>query len=103
LFCADCGNKLYFVHGRTMEKKNFNFICSRNRKHLGEDVFSPHTIRECVLDEIVLYQIRRVTYEARKNTSEFVKLIQQKSTADNRKELKAKCKELDKSVKRNLN
>ena len=101
LFCADCGNKLYFVHGRTMEKKNFNFICSRNRKHLGEDVCSPHTIRECVLDEIVLDQIRSATYAARKNTKAFAELIQQKSNAENRKELTAKSKELAKAEKRN--
>ncbi len=101
LFCADCGNKLYFVHGRTMEKKNFNFICSRNRKHLGEDVCSPHTIRECVLDEIVLDQIRSATYAARKNTKTFAELIQQKSNAENRKELTAKSKELAKAEKRN--
>ena len=101
LYCADCGSKLYFVRGRTMEPDAFNFICSRYRKHMGEKQCTPHSIREIALDEIILEEIRRVTSEARKHTAEFVRFISQKSSSENRKELNAKLSEQGKLTKRN--
>ena len=101
LFCADCGNKMYFVQGRTIKKSLFSFVCSRNRKHMGEDICTPHTVREQALDELVLEQIREATYEARTNTDAFVSYISKKSSSDSKKELKAKTKELGKLKKRN--
>lgn len=80
LYCADCNNKLYFVRGHTMEVKNFNFVCSRYRKHMGEEICTPHSIREVVLDEIVLEEIRRTTYYARSKTNEFAEFINKKSS-----------------------
>ena len=53
-----------------------------------------HQIREVVLDEIVLEELRRTTYYARAHTAEFVEFINQKSSAENRKELNAKSSEL---------
>ena len=101
LFCADCGNKMYFQRGHTVDPKNFSFVCSRNRKHMGEDICTPHTIRECILDEIVLDKIREATYFARNNAKEFSKLIYEKNSAEIKKELSQKEKELSKLVKRN--
>ena len=101
LFCADCGSKLYFVRGTTIKPEAYNFICSRYRKHMGEEVCTPHTIREKALDEIVLEEIRSVTYYARANTAQFVSFIQQKSSAESRRELNAKTAELSKLEKRN--
>lgn len=101
LYCADCGSKLYFVRGRTMNPDAFNFICSRYRKHMGEKQCTPHSIREIALDEIILEEIRRVTSEARKHTAEFVRFISQKSSSENRKELNAKLSEQGKLTKRN--
>lgn len=101
LFCADCGSKLYFVRGTTIKPEAYNFICSRYRKHMGEELCTPHTIREKALDEIVLEEIRSVTYYARANTAQFVSFIQQKSSAESRRELNAKTAELSKLEKRN--
>lgn len=101
LYCADCGSKLYFVRGTTIKPEAYNFICSRYRKHMGEELCTPHTIREKALDEIVLEEIRSVTYYARANTVQFVSFIQQKSSAESRRELKAKTAELSKLEKRN--
>lgn len=94
LFCADCGSKLYFVRGTTIKPEAYNFICSRYRKHMGEELCTPHTIREKALDEIVLEEIRSVTYYARAQTEQFVSFIQQKSSAESRRELNAKKAEL---------
>ena len=101
LYCADCGSKLYFVRGKSITPENYNFICSRHRKHLGEEVCTAHRVREVVLDEIVLEEIRRVTYYARAKTKEFIDFINRKSTAEARKELSAKTVELGKLEKRN--
>lgn len=101
LFCADCGSKLYFVRGTTIKPEAYNFICSRYRKHMGHELCTPHTIREMALDEIVLEEIRSVTYYARANTAQFVDFIQKKSSAESRRELNAKTTELGRLEKRN--
>lgn len=101
LYCADCGSKLYFVRGKSITPENYNFICSRHRKHLGEEVCTAHRVREVVLDEIVLEEIRRVTYYARAKTKEFIDFINRKSAAEARKELSTKTVELGKLEKRN--
>ena len=101
LYCADCGSKLYFVRGTTIKREAYNFICSRYRKHMGHELCTPHTIREMALDEIVLEEIRSVTYYARANTAQFVNFIQKKSSAESRQELNAKAAELGRLEKRN--
>ncbi len=101
LYCADCGSKLYFVRGTTIKKETYGFICSRYRKHMGEELCTPHSIREGVLDEIILEEIRKVTYYARAKTQEFVCYVTQKSSTENRKELNIKSNELTKLEKRN--
>ena len=101
LYCADCGSKLYFVRGTTLKREAYNFICSRYRKHMGHELCTPHTIREMALDEIVLEEIRSVTYYARANTAQFVDFIQKKSSAESRRELNAKTAELGRLEKRN--
>ncbi len=101
LYCADCGSKLYFVRGKSITPENYNFICSRHRKYLGEQVCTAHRVREVVLDEIVLEEIRRVTYYARAKTKEFIDFINRKSAAEARKELSSKTVELGKIEKRN--
>ncbi len=101
IYCADCGSKHYFARGTTITPDTFNFFCSRYRKHMGEETCTPHSIREVVLDEIVLEEIRRATYEARANTDEFVAFINKKSSSENRKELNVRSTELTKLTKRN--
>lgn len=101
LFCADCGCKLYFRRGTTIKPETFGFICSRYRKHMGEELCTPHSIRENILDEIVLEEIRRTTYYARAKRNEFVEFINKKSSSENRRELNGKMLELARLEKRN--
>ncbi len=100
LYCADCGKKLYFVRGKTLQPSAFHFICSRYRKHTGEEQCTPHSVREAVLDEIILEEIRRITYYARTKTKDFAEFINQKTSAESRKELMAKSAELGRLTKR---
>ena len=101
LCCSDCGSKLYFVRGTTIKPENYSFICSRYRKHMGEAQCTPHSIKEVVLDEIILEEIRKATYYARAKTKEFVEFINKKSSSENRRELTVKTNELSKLEKRN--
>ena len=101
LYCADCNSKLYFIRGTTLKPDAYGFICSRYRKHMGEEQCTPHSIRAKVLDEIILEEIRKVTYYARAQTREFVSFINQKSSAENRRELNARMIELASLEKRN--
>ncbi len=101
LCCSDCGSKLYFVRGTTIKPENYSFICSRYRKHMGEEQCTPHSIKEVVLDEIILEEIRKATYYARAKTKEFVEFINKKRSSENRRELTAKTNELSKLEKRN--
>ena len=101
LYCADCGSKLYFVRGKSIKPSDYNFICSRYRKHIGEQLCTAHRIREVALDEIILEEVRRITYYARTKTREFVEFINKKSSSENRRELTAKTNELGKLEKRN--
>ena len=100
IYCADCGSKHYFVRGTTIDSSKFNFICSRYRKHMGKTICTPHMIREVVLDELVLEDINRTLYYARTKTQEFAAYINQKSSAQTRKELNAKCAEQVQAQKR---
>ncbi len=101
LYCADCGSKLYFVRGKSIKPSDYNFICSRYRKHIGEQLCTAHRIREVALDEIIMEEVRRITYYARTKTHEFVEFINKKSSSENRRELNAKTNELGKLEKRN--
>ena len=101
LCCSDCGSKLYFVRRTTIKPENYSFICSRYRKHMGEEQCTPHSIKEVVLDEIILEEIRKATYYARAKTKKFVEFINKKSSYENRRELTAKTNELSKLEKHN--
>ncbi len=101
LCCADCGSKMYFVRGTTIKPEMFSFHCSRYHKHMGEELCTPHSIKEKVLDEIILEEIRKVTYYARSQTKEFTEFVNQKSSSQNRKELNARISELNRLEKRN--
>ena len=101
LYCADCNSKLYFIRGTTLKTDAYGFICSRYRKHMGEAQCTPHSIRTKVLDEIILEEIRKVTYYARAQTRDFVSFINQKSSAENRREQNAKIVELASLEKQN--
>ena len=101
LFCADCGSKLYFVRGTTIKPESFCFICRRYRKHMGDEQCTPQSIREVILDEIILEEIRKATYYARAKTHDFVEFINKKSSSENKRELKSKINELCRLEKRN--
>ena len=69
VFCADCGSNMVLHRARTTSASYNHFTC-RTYKKDGESC-TGHYIRECVLDEVVLEDLRRVTAMARERPEEF--------------------------------
>lgn len=101
IHCADCGSTHYLVRGKTLSTEQYCFICSRYHKHMGEAKCTPHRIREVILDDIVLEEIRKITYYARTKAKEFAEIIRSNTRAENKRELAARTGELLRLEKRN--
>jgi hypothetical protein len=69
LFCGECGKRLYLHRGKTMDPVKNNFMCGGYQKRSTD--CSSHYIRELILEQIVLHNIREVTAFARENPDEF--------------------------------
>lgn len=93
LFCADCGAKLYQVRGRGWEHSKEYFVCATYRKQKGK--CSSHQIRNVVIEQLLLDDIRRVTSYAREHEDEFVRLVTKKSKQETERNLRESKKELE--------
>ena len=83
--CADCGKAMVLHRAHTMSADYNHFTC-RTYKKDGE-ACTAHYIRECILDEIVLEDLRRVTAEAREHPQEFAEYLNSKQSAELQKEI----------------
>ena len=92
VFCADCGSNMVLHRARTMSASYNHFTC-RTYKKDGESC-TGHYIRECVLDEVVLEDLRRVTAMARERPEEFVAYIGSRQSAEIQREIRRQEKEL---------
>ena len=99
VICADCGSTMVLHRAHTMKPTQNNFTC-RTYKKAGSEVCTAHYIRECVLDEIVLEDIRRVTAMAREHTQEFAAYICDRQSAELRREIRRQELELSGMKKR---
>ena len=84
--CADCGAAMVLHRAHTMSAAYSHFAC-RTYKKYGTETCTGHYIRECVLDEVVLEDLRRVTAMAREHTQEFAEYIGSKQSAEIRHEI----------------
>lgn len=92
VFCADCGSNMVLHRSRTMSASYNHFTC-RTYKKDGESC-TGHYIRECVLDEVVLEDLRRVTAMARERPEEFAAYIGSRQSAEIQREIRRQEKEL---------
>ena len=92
VFCADCGSNMVLHRARTMSASYNHFTC-RTYKKDGESC-TGHYIRECVLDEVVLKDLRRVTAMARERPEEFAAYIGSRQSAEIQREIRKQEKEL---------
>lgn len=92
VFCVDCGSNMVLHRAHTMSASYNHFTC-RTYKKDGE-ACTGHYIRECVLDEIVLEDLRRVTSAAREHPEKFAAYIGSKQSAELQREIRRQEKEL---------
>ncbi len=92
VFCADCGSNMVLHRAHTMSASYNHFTC-RTYKKDGE-ACTGHYIRECILDEIVLEDLRRVTSAAREHPEKFAAYIGSKQSAELQREIRRQEKEL---------
>jgi len=97
--CADCGTTMVLPRAHTMKPTWNNFTC-RTYKKDGAEICSAHYIRECILDEVVLEDLRRVTAMAREHAKEFAEYIGNKQSAEIQREVRRLEKELTAMRKR---
>ena len=100
VFCADCGSNMVLHRAHTMSASYNHFTC-RTYKKDGE-ACTGHYIRECVLDEVVLEDLRRVTAMARERPEEFAAYIGSRQSAEIQREIRRQEKELAAMRKRKM-
>ena len=100
VICADCGKTMVLHRAHTISASYNHFTC-RTYKKDGE-ACTGHYIRECVLDEAVLEDLRRVTAMAREHSEEFAAYIGSRQSAEIQREIRKQEKELAAMRKRKM-
>ena len=98
LYCADCGEKLYYSVTNNYKREQAYFFCSSYRKN--SEVCSAHYIREKVVEQIVLESMQRILLNVQALEKEFARKQMDCYTEDKKKQLAAKRRELSKAKKR---
>ena len=98
LYCADCGEKLYYSATNNYRREEAYFFCSSYRKNSTN--CSAHYIREKLLYELVLESMKRVLSYVQVFEKQFVRAQLERSSEEQKKELAKKRRELSKAEKR---
>ena len=98
VYCADCGEKLYYSATNNYKESQAYFFCSSYRKN--SDVCSAHYIREKVIYSLVLENMKRVFLNVQAYEKEFARKQMDCYTEEKHKELATKRRELNKIKKR---
>ena len=96
--CANCGSTMVLHRAHTMSRSYNHFTCRTYKKDVT--LCTAHYIRECILDDVVLEDLRRVTAMAREHTQEFAAYIGSRQSAEIRKEARGLERELTAMKKR---
>ena len=107
LFCGECGSRLYLHRGKTIKPENNNFQCGGFQRRTTD--CTAHYIRENVLDQIVLHNLKTVTAFAREQPEEFYAMATQNGEAEAKKfyktaerekiQIERRIKELDNIIR----
>ena len=98
LYCADCGEKLYYSFSNNYKREQAYFFCSSYRKN--SDACSAHYIREKVVEQLVLESMQRIMLNVQVFEKEFARKQMACYTEDKKKQLAAKRRELERAQKR---
>lgn len=107
VFCGDCGKRLYLHRGKTIKPENNHFQCGGFQSRTTD--CTAHYIRESVLEEIVLTDMRKMTVLAREQSEDFYKMAMTNGEEEARKfydtatkqqnKLNARIKDLDNIIR----
>jgi DNA invertase Pin-like site-specific DNA recombinase len=99
LYCADCGQKMYYKRGNTgREKPHDEYVCSSYRHYTRSCTM--HYIRVNVVESLILNAIRGVTAYVRENQGEFIEKVRELSAVQQEQGVKDNRKKLTKSKRR---
>lgn len=98
LYCADCGEKLYYSVTNNYKREQAYFFCSSYRKN--SDVCSSHFIRENVVEQLVLESLQRVLWYVQCGEKQFAERQRSQSGETRKRELAEKRRELDGAKRR---
>lgn len=98
LYCADCGSKLGYSATNNYKREQAYFFCSGYRKNT--DLCSAHYIREKVVEQLVLESLQRLLWYVRVYEKRFAQEQMERFGLQEKKELTAKRRELDRAKQR---
>ena len=98
LYCADCGEKLYYSVTNNYKREQAYFFCSSYRKN--SDICSAHYNREKVIEKLVLESMQRVLWYVQSYEKLFAQKQLENFGEQKKKELTEKRRELEKAKRR---
>ena len=98
LYCADCGSKLGYSATNNYKREQAYFFCSGYRKNT--DLCSAHYIREKVVAQLVLGGLQRLLWYVQVYEERFAQEQMERFGLQEKRELTAKRRELDKAKQR---
>ncbi len=107
VFCGDCGKRLYLHRASTIKPENSAFQCAGFQTRTTD--CTAHYIRESVLENIVLTNLKKMTAFAREKPDEFYAMAMQNGEAEAKKfydtvtrqraQIQARVKDLDNIIR----
>ncbi|MBQ8965432.1 recombinase family protein, partial [Ruminococcus sp.] len=98
VYCADCGNTLYVGRAQTLSPNQEHMMCSTYAH--DSDECTAHYIRTCVLTEIILGELNKLSQFVRDSEDEFVRRAMESSAATQDNEMQTARKALRIAEKR---
>lgn len=80
LYCGDCGKRMYLHRGKTIRPENNTFQCGEYQKSKHNCIV--HSIKEIVMETIVLETLKKVTLFARSEPEKFYELATKRDKAE---------------------
>ena len=98
LYCADCGEKLYYGSSKSDKREQAYFFCSSYRKN--SSVCSAHYIRERDVEQLVLEGLQRLMWYIQVYETQFAQEQMERFGLQEKKALTEKRRELEKAKQR---
>ncbi|MCL2355324.1 MAG: DUF4368 domain-containing protein [Oscillospiraceae bacterium] len=99
LFCNECGSKLYYCTSKNFTPDKDFYRCANYKNHSAKSC-TPHNIKDYILKDLVLENLRQVVSYVQRFEDVFVKHQLEQSSENQKQELQNKKKELAKTQKR---